>query len=134
MEMKMIEAPEGMLRWYESSKPPKQLICPIRMESQIICLKLWLKRLAVICGKVSREMTSTIPTMRRQATTVRAISIMSKYSIRLTGNRCERANSRSKAMATMDRSERVKKSTNAVVTPPINQRSLWVMVRMLPKR
>ena len=59
--------------------------------------------MAVICGMVSSEMTSTMPTMRRQATMVRAMNIIRVYSKKATGNPCERANSRSKAMLTMGR-------------------------------
>ena len=54
-------------------------------------------KLAVICGTVSSEMTSTMPTMRRHATMVSAMNIISTYSNICTGIPCERANSRSKA-------------------------------------
>ena len=67
-------------------------------DHQIIFLKLWVNKLAVICGKVSREMASTIPTMRRHDTMVSAMNIIRIYSNKATGIRWERANSRSKAM------------------------------------
>ena len=44
-------------------------------DHQIIFLKLWVNKLAVICGKVSREMASTIPTMRRHDTMVSAMTV-----------------------------------------------------------
>ena len=55
------------------------------MDSQMIFLKLYVKRFAVICGMVSSEMARTMPTMRRQATMVRAINIISTYSNTSTG-------------------------------------------------
>ena len=45
-------------------------------DHQIIFLKLWVNKLAVICGKVSREMASTIPTMRRHDTMFIALTIV----------------------------------------------------------
>ena len=48
-------------------------------------------KLAVICGTVSSEMTSTMPTMRRHATMVSAMNIISTYSKISTGIFCERA-------------------------------------------
>ena len=64
----------------------------------MIFLKLCVKRLAVICGSVSNEMTNTMPIIRRQATMVKAMNIISVYSKNVTGIRCERAYSRSNAM------------------------------------
>ena len=68
------------------------------MDNQIIRLKLCVNRLAVICGRVSNEMTSTMPIIRRQATMVKAMNIISTYSKSVTGIRCERAYSLSKAI------------------------------------
>ena len=68
------------------------------MDNQIIRLKLCVNRLAVIWGRVSNEMTSTMPIIRRQATMVRAMNIISTYSKNVTGIRCERAYSLSKAI------------------------------------
>mgnify|MGYP006917313287 CR=1 FL=1 len=53
-------------------------------DHQIIFLKLWVNKLAVICGKVSREMASTIPTMRRHDTMVSAMNIIRIYSNKAT--------------------------------------------------
>ena len=61
------------------------------------CSEWAISYLAVICGTVSSEMTSTMPTMRRHATMVSAMNIISTYSNTCTGIPCERANSRSKA-------------------------------------
>ncbi len=61
----MMDAPEGTFRWNEIISPPKQLMYPMPMESQMIRWKRCEKRLAVIWGMVSNEMTSTMPTMRR---------------------------------------------------------------------
>ena len=78
------------------------------MDSQIMYLNLKVKRFAVICGRVSKEMASTMPTMRRHATIVRAMNTIRAYSKKVTGSFCERANSGSKAMATIGRRNRAK--------------------------
>ena len=67
------------------------------MESQMMRWNRCENKLAVICGTVSSEITSTMPTMRRHATMVSAMNIISTYSNTCTGIPCERANSRSKA-------------------------------------
>ena len=104
------------------------------MESQMIRLKLWVNRLAVICGSVSREMASTIPTIRRQETMVSAINIISRYSKAATGMRWERANSRSNAIATIGRRKSAKKTARTTLRMASNQMSLCVIVRIFPKR
>ena len=67
------------------------------MDSQMMRWNLCEKRLAVICGIVSNEITSTMPTIRKQATIVSAMNIISMYSKACVGIPCERANSRSNA-------------------------------------
>ena len=67
------------------NSPPKQPASPVMTDHQIIFLKLWVNKLAVICGKVSREMASTIPTMRRHDTMVSAMNIIRIYSNKATG-------------------------------------------------
>ena len=60
------------------------------MESQMMRWNRCENKLAVICGTVSSEMTSTMPTMRRHATMVSAMNIISAYSNTCTGMPCER--------------------------------------------
>ena len=101
-------------------------------DHQIIFLKLWVNKLAVICGKVSREMASTIPTMRRHDTMVSAMNIIRIYSNKATGIRWERANSRSKAMQMIGFRNKVKNSVSSTERMASNRMSVGVMVRMLP--
>ena len=49
------------------------------MESQMMRWNRCENKLAVICGTVSSEMTSMMPTMRRHATMVSAMNIISAY-------------------------------------------------------
>ena len=130
----MMEAPEGTCNSYERHNPPRQPAYPNKMDSQMIFLKLCVNRLAVICGRVSNEMASTMPIIRRQATMVRAMNIMSIYSKKRTGRCCERANSRSNAMYMMGLRKMVKNSTRSADKPISTQMSVLVMVSMLPKR
>ena len=51
---------------------------------------------------------NTMPTIRRQATIVSAMKAIIRYSTVMTGRRCERANSASKAMETSGRRKHVK--------------------------
>ena len=76
---------------------------PMRMLYAAMRPKLYVKRLAVICGMVSMLMASTMPTMRNVETMVMAMSAIMVYSTRLTGSRCERANSGSNAVLTIMR-------------------------------
>ena len=97
---KMVLTPLGKATLFVSGRMPRvtDKVEPMPMDSQMIRLKLWVKRLAVICGRVSNEMTSTIPIIRRHATMVRAMKNISTYSKNATGIRCERAYSLSKAL------------------------------------
>ena len=87
-----------------------QLRNPIGIDKRMIRLKLKVNKFAVICGIVSRDMASTIPTIRRQATILKAMNIIKRYSNRTTGMRWDFANSRSNAMATIGRRNKVKKA------------------------
>ena len=104
------------------------------IDSQIMFLKRLVNKFAVICGRVSSEMASTIPTMRRHDTMVRAINIISRYSKVATGRCCERANSRSKAIATIGRRNSEKNTISTILSIPSNSMSLCVMVSIFPKR
>lgn len=110
----MIEAPEGTCRKYDRSSPPIQLIYPIGIDKRMIRLKLNVNRFAVICGIVSRDMANTMPIIRRQDTMVNATDIIRIYSNKVTGKRCDFANSRSNAIATIVRINNVKNSIRAM--------------------
>ena len=130
----MIVAPDGMLRWYEMNRPPMQLTNPIGMASSIMCLNCLQNRFAVICGRVRSDITSTMPIILRHETIVRAMTVIIRYSMPSTGSRCERANSRSNAMATIGFSISAKSVPTKIVRMARSHRSLLVIVRMLPKR
>ena len=104
------------------------------MESQMIRLNLKVNRLAVICGMVSRDMASTIPTIRKESTMVRAINIIKIYSNTTTGIPCERENSRSNAMEIIGWRNRVKNKAKAPDNKASKRISVFVMVRILPNR
>ena len=104
------------------------------MDSQMMRVNEWVKRLAVSCGIVSNEMTNTMPTKRKQPTMLRAINIISRYSNSLTRMPCEAANSRSKAMAIIGRMYRAKKRVVSKATMPKKRRSGTAMVKIFPKR
>ena len=91
-------------------------------DHQIIFLKLWVNKLAVICGKVSREMASTIPTMRRHDTMVSAMNIIRIYSNKATG------------IQMIGFRNKVKNSVSSTERMASNRMSVGVMVRMLPNR
>ena len=95
-------------------------------DHQIIFLKLWVNKLAVICGKVSREMASTIPTMRRHDTMVSAMNIIRIYSNKATGIRWERANSRSKAMQMIGFRNKVKNSISSTERMASSSSPRWL--------
>ena len=90
--------------------------------------------LAVIWGMVSRLMASTMPTMRRVATMVMAITAISVYSIMSTGNCWARAKMGSNATLTMLRKNTTVSAATISVSPPSSTRSSWPMVSRLPKR
>ena len=71
---------------------------PNPIANQIIFLKLCVNKLAVIWGSVSKEMTNTMPIIRKHETMVKAMNIMSIYSKSVTGIRWDRAYSLSNAM------------------------------------
>ena len=104
------------------------------MDSQMIRLKLWLKRLAVICGRVSKDRTRTMPIIRRQATMVKAMNIINMYSKSATGMRCERAYSLSKAIWIMVLRKHAKKAINKMDKPAKIKMSVNVIVSMLPTK
>lgn len=97
-------------------------------------LKLNVKRLAVICGIVNRLIASTIPTMRSVDTMVIAIKIIIKYSIVLTGNRCERAKMVSNAMLTIVLYKSPKTTIATSVSDAKTKRSVVPIVRIFPNK
>ena len=116
------------------NRPPMQLRNPIGIESSMMCLNWLQNRFAVICGRVSSDITSTMPIILRHDTMVSAITVIIRYSIASTGSRCERANSRSNAMATIGLSISTKSKHTKVARMARSQRSPVVIVRMFPKR
>ena len=76
--VKMMVAPEGILRKQEKNNPemvPKKANNDEKTNS---LLKSFVKRLAVACGIVSNDKMSMMPTTRIFNTTVRAIKVMVK--------------------------------------------------------
>ena len=65
---------------------------------------------------------------------VSAMNIISVYSNRVTGKRCERANSLSNAIDTIGLRNIAKNTASARLIMPSSMISLGVMVRMFPKR
>ena len=90
--------------------------------------------MAVIEGKVSNEITITIPTILRQEMMVSAMNIINKYSKRTTGSFCERAYSLSDAMKRMVLRKHPKKIINNRERKPNIHMSVEVMVRIFPNR
>ena len=129
-----MDAPEGTLYTYEKRSPLRQLPNAMKTDSQMMRLNWQVNKLAVIWGMVSREIASTMPTMRRHATIVRAISIISPYSIVLTGRCWERANSRSNARQMIGCRNKVNISISIADIAASVHMSEWVMVRIFPKR
>ena len=93
-----------------------------------------MNRLAVICGSVNNDITSTIPIILRHDTMVSAINIINVYSNSVTGRCCERANSLSKAIETIGFIKTEKNTANARLIMPSKVISPIVIVRMLPNR
>ena len=58
---------------------------PMGIDQMAMPLNCLVKRLAVTCGMVRRDITSMIPTRRRQLTMVRAMNDIIRYSIHATG-------------------------------------------------
>ena len=114
----MIAAPDGTRNTYESNNPPAQPKKPMPIDRKIIFLKLLVNRFAVICGSVNKDMTSTIPTICKQATMVNAMKNIKVYSKKCTGIFCDKANSLSKAMATMVLRKKPKKRIKATANMP----------------
>lgn len=134
IEINIMEAPEGTCSWYDRISPPRQLTYPIAIDSQIIFLKLYVNRFAVICGNVSNDMARTIPIILRHATMVSAMNIISVYSNSDTGICCERANSLSNAIDTIGLRKMLKNKTKARLIIPSKIISPGVMVSIFPKR
>ena len=104
------------------------------MAPTMILEKRWVNRLAVMEGKVSNEITITMPTILRQEMMVSAMNIINKYSKRTTGSFCERAYSLSYAIKRMVLKKHPKKIINNSERMPNIHMSVEVMVRIFPNR
>ena len=104
------------------------------MDSQMMRWNLCEKRLAVICGIVSNEITSTMPTIRKQATIVSAMNIISMYSKACVGIPLRTGKLAVERYVYYRVQKSEKNKISSIASPPSKAMSLNVIVRMFPNR